>query len=63
MITNENGAQTVNGKLVRPTKLWGLSTDEKPTTNIANGSTFIEMDAGKLYFYDAANGTWREWGA
>ena len=38
----------------------GLSTDNKPTTGIANGSIFIEMDTGKVYFYDKTNTTWRE---
>ncbi len=53
----------------------GLSTDTKPTSQadmrtlgigypvLRNGSTFIEIDTGKLYFFDAANATWREWGA
>lgn len=36
-----------------------LSTDTKPT-NWANGSKLIEMDTSKLYLYDAANHTWRE---
>lgn len=38
----------------------GLSTDQKPYTDIANGSMYIEMDTGKVYFYDAANTQWRE---
>lgn len=46
------------------TELRGLSTDEKPTElndkKIANGSTFIEMDTGKLYMYDLDNQQWRE---
>lgn len=37
-----------------------LSTDEKPT-NVANGSILLEMDTSKLYMFDAANSTWREW--
>lgn len=37
-----------------------LSTDEKPTTNIANGSTLVEMDTGKVYMFDEENSTWRE---
>ena len=41
---------------------FGLSTDSKPT-DVANGSCFLEMNTGKIYFYDAANSTWREWGA
>lgn len=43
----------------------GLSTDEKPTgDSIQNGSSFIEMDTGKLFFYDADGETgeeWKEW--
>ena len=46
---------------------YGLSTDEKPTgSGIANGSCFVEMDDGKIYFYDAdgaAGSEWIEWGA
>ena len=30
---------------------------------VANGSAFIELDAGKLYFYDADGAEWQEWGA
>lgn len=42
--------------------LYGLSTDAKPTYRISNGTAFIEMDTSKLYFFDAANAQWREWG-
>lgn len=42
----------------------GLSTDEKPTEmydkKIENGSTFIEIDTGKIYFYDLENQQWME---
>ena len=53
----------------------GLSTDTKPITtfieygvdgreigrtNIENGSTFTEIDTGKLFMYDAENVTWYE---
>ena len=41
----------------------GLSTDSKPTEGVANGDCFLEMNTGKIYFYDAANEQWREWGA
>lgn len=45
----------------------GLSTDEKPTTygklEIGNGSSFIEMDTSKIFFYDEENHTWREFTA
>lgn len=36
------------------------STDSKPT-DIINGSTLLEMDTSKLYFFDEASGVWREW--
>ena len=42
----------------------GLSTDEKPTElynkTIDNGSTFIEIDTGKIYLYDLENEQWEE---
>ena len=38
----------------------GLSTDAKPTKDISNGSSFIEMDTGKIYFFDADNKEWLE---
>lgn len=41
----------------------GLSTDNKPTENVATGSTFIEVNTGKIYLFDAENATWHEWGA
>lgn len=45
-------------------ELRGLSTDTKPTEingkTIDNGSTFIEMDTGKIFFYDLENEEWKE---
>lgn len=45
-------------------ELRGLSTDEKPVKIgeqiIENGSTFIEIDTGKIYFYDLENEEWME---
>lgn len=38
----------------------GLSTDEKPTENIENGTIFIEIDTGKIYMYDLENEEWKE---
>lgn len=44
--------------------LRGLSTDEKPITvrssngtimKLGNGSTFLEMDTGKVYIFDQEN--------
>lgn len=38
----------------------GLSTDEKPTENIENGTIFIEIDTGKIYMFDLENEEWQE---
>ena len=38
-------------------ELAGLSTDTKPT-DVANGSTFDEIDTGKTYMFDAEGGEW-----
>ena len=66
MVTGGNIYQAVNGSgeiesFTRAT-LFGLSTDSKPT-NFGNGSVFVEMNTGKLYFYNADGSAWVEWGA
>ena len=35
-----------------------LSTDTKPTTDIANGSIRIEMDTGDIYMFNETAGAW-----
>ena len=40
--------------------LRGLSTDTKPT-GAPNGSTFMEIDTGDVYCYDAENNVWYLW--
>lgn len=37
------------------------SGDSKPTVKIANGSQLVEMDTGKIFFFDKASSVWREW--
>ena len=37
-----------------------LSTDSKPTADIPNGSSCIEIDTGKKYLFDYAGGQWHE---
>ena len=49
-ISNLNGSYDIRG----------LSTDSKPTTDILNGSTFIEMDTGKVFMFNGASSTWVE---
>ena len=45
-------------------ELRGLSTDTKPTeidgNKVENGSTFIEINTGKIFFYDLSTETWKE---
>jgi hypothetical protein len=45
-------------------ELRGLSTDTKPTEvngkQIDNGSIFIEINTGKIFFYDLENKQWNE---
>lgn len=42
----------------------GLSTDEKPILanekKVTNGSTFLEMDTGKVFLYDEEHDEWIE---
>ena len=40
--------------------LRGLSTDKKPLENVGNGSTFLEIDTGKVFIFDKENSIWRE---
>jgi len=63
---NENTKIKGNDRYIL-VELRGLSTDEKPTvydeeidSYIDNGSTFIEIDTGKIYFYDLENNQWKE---
>ena len=40
---------------------YGLSTDEKPS-KAPNGSSWVEMDTGKIYFFSEDGQTWYEFG-
>ena len=53
-ITDDNGAI----KSVDRVEAYGLSTDTKPTQNIANASVFFEMDTREVFFFDEENGHW-----
>lgn len=35
-----------------------VSTDTKPTENVATGSTAIEVDTGNFYLFDESSSTW-----
>lgn len=38
----------------------GLSTDSKPTDNVATGSIYIAVDTGKVYMFNEAASAWVE---
>ena len=54
-------AQFVDGTAVK-SEIEGscLSTDTKPTAGIANGSIMVEVDTGKVFFFNEGAGTWVE---
>lgn len=59
----ENTKLTPDGDFIS-CELRGLSGDTKPLViggkNIDNGSTFIEIDTGKIFIYDLENELWKE---
>lgn len=61
MITADKSIQNVNGVSTSNLTFYGLSTDSKPV-DCGNGSAFVEMDTGKVYFFNAAAGIWAEFG-
>lgn len=40
-------------------EITGLSTDSKPT-DVVNGSIFVEVDTGKVFFFNEAGSAWVE---
>lgn len=63
MISISQTVQYINNVACVISIYYGLSTDSKPTEGVGNGSAFIEMDTSKVYFFDAGNAEWLEWGA
>ena len=63
MISISQTVQYINNVACVISTYYGLSTDTKPTKGVGNGSAFIEMDTSKVYFFDAGNSEWLEWGA
>ena len=41
-------------------RMVGMSTDTKPTEDVPNGASFLEMDTGKNYLFDAAGAQYYE---
>ena len=59
MITIYRESGLIDGQKVE-LEYRGLSTDNKPTENVANGSMFIEINTGKIYLFDEENEQWKE---
>lgn len=55
MVTPAGSADTTMHSL----ELRGLSTDTKPE-DVPNGSSFLEMDTGEVFMFDAKNKIWLE---
>lgn len=59
MISFENTDKLYRGE---PITIYGLSTDEKPTTMlgmpITNGSQFFEIDTKNVAFFNQATSEW-----
>ena len=60
MITTDGSMIMENGQYKKAEKLFGLSTDTKPT-DVGNASRFIEIDTGKQYLFDATGSQWNEY--
>lgn len=59
--TYQSGPYNVtNGRVNAPVEIHCLSSDTKPTANIANGSICVEVDTGKVYFFNEAGSAWVE---
>lgn len=56
--------RTGGSSVDRSADIRGLSTDTKPTKangdKVPHGSTYIEMNTGKCFMYNANNDTWYE---
>lgn len=63
ILKKENVYDGTNDKK-KEIEIRGLSTDTKPTVEdigeLSNGSTFIEIDTGKIYMFDLENSEWKE---
>ena len=53
-VTGDDG----NAHNVELMEVRGKSTDAKPTQYVENGSSFLEFDTGKLFFFDGEIGDW-----
>jgi len=52
--------QDESGNLLHIQDMFGLSDDSKPTTGLATGSSFVEVDTGKAFLFDESSSSWME---
>ena len=57
-VANADGNQSE----VKYKEFAGLSTDTKPTAEVATGSTFLEVDTGDVFAFDEVSQNWNEIG-
>lgn len=58
MISKKYGTQFDGQYDNRTTEFYGKSSDTKPTNDVTNGSSFVEMDTGDVYLFDEEAGQW-----
>jgi hypothetical protein len=60
MITIGGNVHTEDSVNYSDQTYFGLSTDSKPTERVGNGSIFVEIDTGKVFFFNQTGVTWVE---
>ena len=58
MITEHMGYPAAG--TTRYVEIFCLAADTKPTSKIANGSIAVEIDTGKVFFFNEEGGAWVE---
>ena len=54
--------QAIEGTQLRVQTFYGNSEEDKPvTSDIADGSIFVETDTHDIYMFDADATEWKEW--
>ena len=51
---------TNDGSYKKITTIYGTSSESKPTTGLAFGSCFIEVDTGKAFLFNETTSAWVE---
>lgn len=52
--------QEYNSGVKQYYELAGTSSDSKPTAGVATGSIFVEVNTGKVFFFNEASSSWVE---